>query len=159
MDVAPEDSAPTIPDAEAAADRVSTIVATDPLRRFDRFGALVLAVRKILPADRHTQVTPSRTGYNFRTRFLLSVSAVLLRLGLCLPTRRVECVVRGVPTAVSTPELVEDLELHLGAGGVKIRRLHQHTGGRVDRERPISAIVVSLPEDQLAQLKLSLIHI
>ena len=120
----------------------------------ERLGVLklILGLRDNLPPEASvTDLTECSFGYRVRTRFPDAVTEAAGKLGFEVgppprPSRFVNVRVEGVPRAVSEEELLEDLQRHLRTPRYarSVRRLFASTEGRVDRDRPLPVVFVTV---------------
>lgn len=129
------------------------LVVTDPHSKcgeFNSFSAFCLLLAKLLePGTLASLDRAPGGGYKLKTRAPGVVAAKLQSVGLVasIVDRKVDIVVRGVPTAASVEEIQNDLQSRLGLDELPaVRRLHAHSDGVLDRGRPIPVVVVTVPE-------------
>lgn len=138
-------------------DRPADVHALDPDRHYDgHFGTFVISLRKIVGAEHIASLRATAKGFLIRTRYVKRIEAALQSLGLTIQhtVKTTEVVVRGIPIQATTDEIGADLQEFLGGGTQPlVRRLHAHTEGRVDLERPIPAVVITLAEEAIDRLR------
>ena len=123
---------------------------------FSSFSEFVLLLRDILGPAVVTFVDRAPGGgYKIKARSPALVVERLEARGLVAAplVRTVDVIVRGVPVGASEEEVRRDLvaRLHLQEAPA-VRRLHAHSGGVLDKDRPIPVVVVSIPETQRTAL-------
>lgn len=87
----------------------------------------------------------------FREASAFSGCSLTLEKPQAAAPRVFEVTLRGVPTCLTTEEILQDLQENLGPNVRTVRRLHASTDGKLDMDRPQPRVVVTVLSNESAQ--------